>query len=72
MFKYANGLSIASNADKDEVALSFVQSYPVFQNNVNPDGSITSVIAPATETAAEIIITKEFAREIVEMLEKSL
>ena len=66
MHNYANGFEYAIDNKKTEVAIKFIQSFPVFnEDGYNPVGA-------DNETVTELILPYSVAKDLAEKLNKSI
>lgn len=69
MYTYSNKINIATNQDKTELVLSFVQESPQFSTITN-DGEEKPILQSTlnSEPVANIVVTGSFAREIARLI----
>lgn len=73
MYNYVNKVNVAANLEKNEIAIDFMQTYPEFTNErVTDDGSAAVDATYQRDSVARIIITKEFAGDLMSLLQKML
>lgn len=73
MYQYVNKVNVAANLEKDEIAIDFIQAYPEFSNErISEDGSPAIDATYLRDSVAKIIVTKEFAGELMALLQKML
>ena len=70
MYTYVNKVDIAANQDQNEVMLSFKQIYPQFKDEEpGPDGQPRVTITPISEEAVSLIMTKDFAKRLKDLID---
>lgn len=73
MYSYVNKINIATNPEKNEISISFMQQYPVFADEAPDENGNPRVSAVNNdEVVSNIIVTKEFASKIVELLSQTI
>ncbi len=70
MYMYVNKVDAAANVDRDEIMLSFKQIYPIFKEDTsNKDEANKITVTPVQEEVATLIMTKDFAETLINLLQ---
>lgn len=69
MYNYVNKINIATNQDKTEVVISFIQETPQFNApQVDAEGNVKMQTSLQTSNVADIVVTGTFAKEIARLI----
>lgn len=69
MYNYVNKINIATNQDKTEVILNFIQESPQFiATPTDESEKITMQPTLKSESVADIVVTGSFAKEIARLI----
>lgn len=69
MYSYVNKINVGANQDKSEVVLNLIQESPQFGiPQTESDGSVTFTTSIECNTVANIVVTREFAKEMARII----